>query len=600
VPATSAKRFIVHCPSADLVAFEAMARETARLKPYGEVLVVVSDLAGKGLHEIPPGGSGWHEYAVNSPSLHRVFPHPALAPHVPADFARRNRELLLGKAAVLARLGLGAAFWGVEPFFVDEAFFRGRPHLRGPRVDHPRRSRREAFALCLDQPESQAMVAEMMSELRRHVPNLGAFIFKTNDAGAGICWASSLYSGPQGPSACRSLSPGQHVANFVNALHAGARQGGGDVPVYIGPSNFWNNEIYDIERCLPPNTHLAGRDRSLVSAGSLLGSCNPAHGLFDPLAVLAATERVRDEKTGTVFVDFRASYDRAGESAATVGRVLDLLIHGLEHPTPTLLGRLQSLRQWAAAWAGEAAADGVWQACHDLHTAMELRSASLGRSFAPLYTGVSLRQLTRPLVFDPVRLSPDEESYFLPHVFNVDRDEARQDWIDLHGSRMAGPPASATEVPGLPGTVRLLASAARNFESVAQGPAATELTRLGAACRVLASTLRSASNFYFAQLIRDRYADRVAAGPDIAKRLPGGTSDLLRWYDLARDELENAGELLALLESRGLDSIVHAADAAHEDTFRLGPDPVADLRRKVACMRAHWCDAEGYMQSPNK
>jgi hypothetical protein len=596
----SAKRFIVHCPTADLVAFEAVVREAARLKPYGEVLVVVSDLAGKGLHEIPPGGSGWHEYAVNSPSLHRVFPHPALAPHVPAAFTRRNRELLLAKAAALARLGLGAAFRGVEPFFVDEAFFRERPHLRGPRVDHPRRSRREAFALCLDQPESQAMVAEMMAELRRCVPNLGAFVFKTNDAGAGFCWASALYSGPQGPSACRALTPGQHVASFVNALHEGARQGGGDVPVYIGRSNFWNNEIHDIERCLPPNTHVADRDRSLTATGSLLGSCNPAHGLFDPLAILAAAERVRDARLETVFVDFRASYDRAGESATTVGRVVDLLIHGLEHPAPTLLGRLQSLRAWAAAWAGEAAADALWQACHDLHAALELRGAAVGRSFAPLYPGVSLRQLTRPLVFDPVRLSSDEEAYFLPHVFNVDRDEARRDRIDLHGSRMAGPPATATEVPGLPATVRLLASAARNFESVAQGPAAAEANRLGAACRVLASTLRSASNFYFAQLIRDGYADRVEAGPEIAKRLPGGTPDLLRWYDLARDELENAEELLALLEGRGLDSIVHAVDAAHEDTFRLGPDPVADLRRKVVIMRDHWRDAEGYMQSPNK
>ncbi len=594
------KRFIVHCPTTDLPSFEAVAREIARLKPHGEVLIVISDLADKGFHEIPPGGSGWHEYAVNSPSLHRVFPHPALAPHVPAEFARRNRDLMLAKAADLARLGLGAAFWGVEPFFVDEAFFRERPHLRGPRVDHPRRTRREAFSLCLDQPESQAMVAEMMAELRRRVPNLGAFVFKTNDAGAGICWAAALYSGAQGPSACRSLTPGQHVANFVNALHDGARQGGGDVPVYIGRSNFWNNEIYDIERCLPPNTHLAGRDRSLTAAGSLLSSCYPAHGLFDPLAILAAAERVRDPRSETVFVDFRASYDRAGESPATVGRVLDLLIYGLEHPAPTLFGRLQSLRQWSAAWVGEEAADTLWQACHDLHNALELRGAAIGRSFAPLYTGVSLRQITRPLVFDPSRLSPEEESYFLPHVFNVDRNEARLDWIDLHGGRMAGPPAAATEVPGLAETVRLLASAAHNFEAITQGPAAAETNRLGAACRVLASTLRSASNFYFGQSIRDRHAKRLATGPEIAKRLPGGTPDLLRWNELARDELENAGELLDLLAERGLDSIVHAADAAHEDTFRLGPDPVADLRRKVACMRAHWLDVEGYLQSPNK
>jgi len=456
----------------------------------------------------------------------------------------------------------------------------------------------------LDLPESQAMTASMMAELRRRVPHLGAFAFKTNDAGAGLCWGAALYPGVLGPSHCRGLSPGQHVANLVAALHKGAAEGGGDVPVFIGHSNFWNNEIYDIARLLPPNTFLADRHvaaaAATVATGSLLGSCSPARGLFDPLAILEAAEQVRRAETETVFFDFRMSYDRAGETPDTVGRVVDALLHGLEHPAPTVYGRLQSLRAWAASWAGEPVAEAVWQGCYDLHDALRIRSAAITRGFSPpLYTSVSLRHLTRPLVFDPARLSSEEEGYFLPHVFNVDLTEARQDWIDLHGGRISGPPLAATDIPGLSEMIRLLQRAATAFESVS-GPVAATLSNLGLACRVLASTMRSARNFYFGQLIRDRHADRVAAGPDIAKRLPGGTADLLRWYELARDEMENAEELAALFASRGLEAVVHAATPAGEDTFRLGPDLVADLRRKAAIMHAHWCDAEQYLQSPNK
>jgi hypothetical protein len=600
----SPKRFIVHCPTTDLPTFKAVARETLRLQPYGDVLVNISELAAKATHEIPDGGSAWHEYAVHSPALHRVFPHPAMTPYVPADFVRRNQELLLAKADILARLGLGSAFWSVEPCYLPEGFFQAHPHLRGPRVDHPRRTRREEFALCLDLPESQDMAASMMAELRRRVPHLGAFAFKTNDAGAGLCWGAALYPGVLGPAHCRGLSPGQHVANLVAALHKGAAAGGGDVPVFIGHSNFWNNEIYDIVRLLPANTFLADRHvaaaAATVATGSLLGSCSPARGLFDPLAILEAAEQVRHAETRTVFVDFRMSYDRAGETPDTVGRVVEALIHGLEHPASTVYGQLQSLRAWAASWAGESAADAVWQGCYDLHAALRIRSAAIPRGFSPpLYASVSLRHLTRPMVFDPARLSPEEEGYFLPYVFNVDLTEARQDWIDLHGSRLEGPSLAAGSVPGLAEVTRLLRRSADAFESVA-GPAATTLGNLGPACRVLASAMRSAGNFYFGQLIRDRHADRVTAGPDIAKRLPGGTADLLRWYELTRDEMENAEELAALFASRGMEAVVHATKPADEDTFRLGPNLIADLRRKAALMRAHWCDAEQYLQSPNK
>ena len=95
------RRFIVNWTTRKLDEFKHFAAQAARLLPYGEVLVDVSTLADKAFHIIPEGGSSWHEYSANWPSLHRVFPHPKVAPHLPEKWIEANREFLLAKAAAL-------------------------------------------------------------------------------------------------------------------------------------------------------------------------------------------------------------------------------------------------------------------------------------------------------------------------------------------------------------------------------------------------------------------------------------------------------------------------------------------------------------------
>src|SRR6185503_18313403 len=53
--------------------------------------------------------------------------------------------------------------------------------------------------------------------------------------------------------------------------------------------------------------------------------------------------------------------------------------------------------------------------------------------------GVAARQINRPLVIAPQRLSENEESYFLPFVFNVSKEEARMDYTDIQGSHNSTP-----------------------------------------------------------------------------------------------------------------------------------------------------------------
>jgi hypothetical protein len=67
-----------------------------------------------------------------------------------------------------------------------------------------------------------------------------------------------------------------------------------------------------------------------------------------------------------------------------------------------------------------------------------------------------------------------------------------------------------------------------------------------------------------------------------------------------RDELDNAAEMIGLLENGGLRQMLVAERAEEEDTFLLGPDLVGNLRKKCAIMRKHWIDVEPYMSTPHK
>ncbi|HUU42201.1 MAG TPA: hypothetical protein VMX57_00390, partial [Planctomycetota bacterium] len=431
-------RFIVNWTTRDVGEFKRFARQVARLKPWGEVLVDISALADKAFHIIPPGGSSWHEYSANWPTLHRFFPHPTLAPHLPADWIKANREFLLAKAAVLRELKLAASFHGNDPHFWPESFWREHPHLRGPRIDHPRRSRREEFSVCCDLEEGRGMIAWEMTQFKKHVPELGAFIFNTNDAGSGFCWAAAQYSGPNGPQHCRGITPGERSRRFHDTLHAAARAGGGDISVYIDHGNYWRGEINEVVARLPQNSYQIGRDPSstVIALSEYMGSA--VRGLIDPVALIRGMTRLADPRVTTVFLRFSMPTHRGDASLEAVEKAVDVLIDGLEKPARTLREQIDKLHALCVTWVGAKRADTLLETFVAMDDALRTREL-LAPGFKPIQAAVSMRHLTRPLVIRPERLTPDEEAHFLPYIFNIHVSEARDDYIDLHGGRMTGP-----------------------------------------------------------------------------------------------------------------------------------------------------------------
>ncbi len=590
--------FIFHAPINDLKEFRELARQAARLKPFGRVEVNVGTLADKGFYEIPEGSNFWYEYASCNPTPYKFFPDPKIAPFIPAEFVKKNRELLLAKARILREFGLEAAFWCYEPNFIPEPFFEKYPHLRGPRVDHPRRGNHPAFAPCIDEKETQEMYSGMVAELLRNVPEIHTFFFKTNDAGSGICWSDWQYSGPNGPVNCRRNSMGERVASLMNSFKKGAADAGEEISIYLTGSMFSDEEKKDIYLHLPQNCYFQSNTADeILAIGSGITGSYPVRGILDPISTLKGINELEQSDANTVFISFRSSYDRGYDNFAVVEKLTSTIVKYIDKPVPEgNIAEMQQLLTLCADWAGEIDSERLYNAFMALEEAEKFKRVAVGGA-SGIYWGVSARHITRPLVVAPNLLSKEEEAYFLPHVFNASIDEARMDYTDIHGSHNSIPSGTMNRY------VSMLKKAVILLEGVGDSaPESAFIKDMAKSLRIHSSIMRSAGNFGEAQAIRDRNKERLSQPPRRPDKIPtwDGDADLQAFNTIMRDELDNTQELIDLLEDGGMELVCHASDPRYEDTFLLGPDLIAQLKLKRKIMLKHWTDIEGYMATPFK
>ena len=184
--------FVIYSPIRDLGEFKTFASQIARLKSFGRIDMTINYTVEKADFEMPEGGSPWHEYAAYDRSLSKFFPDKKIAPFFPEELVKKNRQLLMSKVKIIRGLGLSAGYRCNEPHFLPKAFFEAYPHLRGPRVDHPRRSSQKEFAPCFNQKETREMYRNMVNDLFKNIPEIHTIHINMNDAGSGFCWADWL------------------------------------------------------------------------------------------------------------------------------------------------------------------------------------------------------------------------------------------------------------------------------------------------------------------------------------------------------------------------------------------------------------------------
>ena len=604
-PSIPDKTFIFHNAIRDLKEFRAYAEIAAHLKPFGKVEIDIGVLAEKSpMHKVN-FRSGWHEYGAYMATLWAFFPHPKLAPYLPQEWVELNRKLLLGKVAILKELGLDAVFSVNETQFLPEAFFRQYPHLRGPRVDAPARSTRAEFAWCVDQPETLEMIEWMMTELKRHAPQVQELQSWNNDSGSGFCWATSLYPGPNGPDYCQGIDAGVRVQGLNEALDKGARKGGGSIRISMA-GNISKKDQSKIEPLLPSfakfgDTYAVPLDSSYVLISSQLMQAYPVRGIIDVQAVLKDMNRFSKSKVRVLEINTDQTwYYRADETIPTVRHLVDIVEDGLKHQTGDQSDTNSKLRELVLRWGGESNADSLVTAFNLIRkcfSAFSFNSDNTNLNNVVIhgeyvYTAAS-RTLTRPLLFKPELLTPEEEAYFLPYVYAAEDNEARLDYKLVHGDRRFG--LTEYHSPAYRNICEAALHAAKILAQISDAPEKDWFIQLSLSLRLWASTIRSNDNYYFAQEIRDRHPQELAALPHRIKSYQTQEPDLLLWNKILRDELDNANEFRVMLEQGGLDLIAHARESRNEDSFLYGPDIVGAINKKVDLMVAHWLDAQRYL-----
>ncbi len=179
------------------------------------------------------------------------------------------------------------------------------------------------------------MYAAMMADMLKNAPEITSFSFKTNDAGAGICWAHWLYSVPNGPSHCKNITMGERVKMLMEAYQQGAAKTGKQLSIYMdaGASNFSTEERADIESHLPENCFFQGNtEREIINTGGTLSGMYPVTGVLNPAALLRQLRNISEKKNSTVFIMLRAAYDRGAERSDVTELIFKLVEKKLREP----------------------------------------------------------------------------------------------------------------------------------------------------------------------------------------------------------------------------------------------------------------------------
>ena len=587
-------KVIFSAPTGDLAAFRAFAIRAAAL---GATHIVISDLPKSRWQWDLDRSDPYPNWGMMQASIFKVVVPPELAAWLPADYARRNRDIIRARGAILRELGLKAVFVGIEPAWVPEAVFTAHPDWRGPRCDQPVRSRHAYYSMCVDQPGVLAIYRRAVAELCKAAP-IDTFDLITNDSGGGFCWSASLYPGANGPSWCEGRSMADRITGFFSAIQAGAADAGirADVSAFYGSGMIARAEVDSVVAGLRPGQALNGRTRDGSADSVRIGQYDCGDGTYPVVGIPQVEEIAEGLELSRADPSARAFVSLQADEAPWTD---DLIRRFRAHPTHGLAGRIALIREVAAAYAGEAEADNLVDAFHEVGQAV----ASFRRMGGDplLCVGVvNQRWLTRPFVPFPLELTPAERGYYRPFQFQANSEAEAADLMNTQGVEFvhgySGAWLASANLDYVAATARSAADrmegiAGRIADAAKKDRLATTASRLRAyAC--LCRTARNAINY---QAILDR-TDTTRTVRQVPIYPLDGDQRLRELQSITREEIDNVDELIGLLQSARHPLLAVAPTPAEEDIFLLNPDLVAQLRRKVRIMLDHQLDANRIYQ----
>lgn len=577
--------------------FEQQAAQAAAL---GAELIFLSDIPKRREEWTCQEGDPYPNWGMMQTSLFKLAVPQALKPWLDEDYADANRALLAERSRIARRHGLKAGLVLIDPFYLPEEAYLAHPNWRGPRCDHPRRSRKAYFSPCVDEPEVLELYREAITKLCSEV-ELAYIQIVTNDSGAGLCWSHGLYSGENGPAACRDVPLPQRLLGFLNVFTRAAADCGQQITVDL-TSDIIGFKKPDpaLALCygsLQPGQLLSGRDHTGRRPGFQYifmpyEHVRPLRGIAFPLSFSRILWEQENGDAQWLKLILPESPNREYESVLQAWRKAG----GAQYTD------LLAVQQRAAALAGGAEnASLLLEVWTEMEAAMEQLSALQLDNFVMMPL-VSQRLINRPLVPFPAELTGEESDYYSPYLFQATTQEQADDYMNIQGMQFLSG-FSAARITGLccAQALRRLEKAIRLLDGMvpndlwSRGSIALQQDRLRVLCCLIA-TLSHAAHY---QAILDHTSPDDAPALRTVWPIPGDER-IQRMNEIAREEIDNTYRLAALLRGRTEQFFVVTEPEAGEDIFLLSRELPDQLEQKARTMLRHLRDAERRYETPNR
>jgi hypothetical protein len=608
----------------ELIKFEEFVKIASE---NGATHVVITNDIPHAFWQFDTEGDPYPAWYAQNPSLFKIFPPDRLKSYVNIGYAEKIAAIFEARCKILRRYGLNAFYFTTEPALLPEKFFTDHPELRGPRVDHPNRSKVARFAPCVDHPEILAMYREAMKILMKRCPEITIFNLFTSDSGSGFCWNHGLYAGRNGNSNCEHRPMAERVIGFMTTLQEAAREVGTEIELNIQPIHprQWMPATFTdpehIAAQLPKGLTLAiyknvaGESFNRGMPGWGGDAFYPVVGLTNPVGTARSLTRSFGQPSGDqeVYDEYLnlTTLDNTEETRLIVSpddpeiRNLTLPLYKRLHKEKpqNQADMMRVLRKHAIELAGEEGADDLLEIWLSLDW---IANDLLVLNFGPtLYMGPILaRWINRPLVPFPEELNPEEITYYRKFLFQAKGEEQAHNLIDIQAMRMFEGYGAKMLVQRVYEMVMAHLTKAQNLangllQNETNDFRKQEWQKLANRLGVLQSLVQTVDNVIAYQAFLDLARSR-GVKPEENPVLGTATSwDRQEIRRIARNEIDNAARLKRLLESSP-EPLIHTAPIPEYETIRiLGPQLPQQLKYKIDIMNKHWLDYNRIYTPPN-
>ena len=581
-------------PMADLEAFEKRAIEAKR---NGFTHMDIGQLYDRSRWQVADDPTDpWLQWNLANPSFFKILPPEPLKNFVPAEEAKKNLDLVIARGKILEKHGLKGMFTTWDPTWVPECFFDGHPEWRGPRVDHPRRTKNKRFSPCMDHPDILKMFRDTVRQLLTLVPSISNILLYTNDSGTGMCWSSMLYNSPNGPAACRHIGTGQRIATFLETLRLGALDAGVDATVTL-TSQLSQDERMSALAALKPGTGLLSWERGELGDRDFYRAVStnmtyimptralPMHALYaDNLRTAFGANRVLANITPldeSYFADYAEMTYIAlsGANYELLERNALLLTMAKKYVPVNLAGKLMDGWEKISSGMAMLAYPGPGLTVLDLCLLMQ-------------------RWVTRPFVPFPLELTDDEKSYYINYLFSANGEEEQADMLIAQGYPIIDSVSGAHFMRRLwTGAIGKLDSARAIFDELAEQCASESLRRTAYSLRAMVCLARCGINCALFQSMM--YELEGVDGTLVEKPRTWENPDRADVYGVYRNEIDNMYDLLDVLKVYP-DIVVTGERPDQEDCFTFSPEIAKQIQKKIDIMMNHWQDFDRLFARPNR